>query len=194
MKVIVVEESYIISNGISTLLRELRPIKELVIVKDLGECKNGIKRLEPDLIFVNTLLISYDDVYAMVEQLKVPPQILIYSTRQKIDMDSIASIDIFESKEELLQKINTVVSKIGLESNGENELSDREKSILAEVALGLTNKEISEKLYISTHTVISHRKNITRKLGIKTVSGLTVYAIINGLIEMDDVTEYKTDG
>ena len=51
-----------------------------------------------------------------------------------------------------------------------------------------TNKEVANELFISTHTVISHRKNITRKLGIKTVSGLTVYAILNQIISMEDIS------
>lgn len=62
-----------------------------------------------------------------------------------------------------------------------------EKNILKHIALGLTNKEIADKLFISIHTVVTHRKNITQKLGIKSVSGLTVYAILNNLIEMDEV-------
>jgi DNA-binding CsgD family transcriptional regulator len=69
----------------------------------------------------------------------------------------------------------------------ENSLSDREKSVVREIALGRTNKEIADNLFISAHTVITHRKNITRKLGVKTVSGLTVYAILNKLIQMEEM-------
>ncbi len=61
-------------------------------------------------------------------------------------------------------------------------ISDREKEVLRLVAAGLTNKEIGEKLFISAHTVITHRKNISAKLGIKTIAGLTMYALINQLI------------
>jgi DNA-binding CsgD family transcriptional regulator len=61
-------------------------------------------------------------------------------------------------------------------------ISDREKEVLRLVAAGLTNKEIGEKLFISAHTVITHRKNISAKLGIKTIAGLTMYALINHLI------------
>lgn len=61
-------------------------------------------------------------------------------------------------------------------------ISDREKEVLRLVAVGLTNKEIGDKLFISTHTVITHRKNISAKLGIKTIAGLTMYALINHLI------------
>lgn len=68
-------------------------------------------------------------------------------------------------------------------------ISDREKDIVKLVARGKTNKEISDTLFISPHTVITHRKNITSKLGIKTIAGLTVYAVLNGLINPEDVAE-----
>ena len=67
------------------------------------------------------------------------------------------------------------------------ELSVREKEILVSVAKGKLNKEIADEYNISIYTVISHRKNITRKTGIKTVSGLTVYALLNNLIDLNTV-------
>ncbi len=62
------------------------------------------------------------------------------------------------------------------------ELSDRERDVLIQVVRGLSNKEIADVLCISTHTVISHRKNITRKLNIHSTAGLTIYAIVNKLV------------
>ncbi len=70
------------------------------------------------------------------------------------------------------------------DTGGAGELSAREKEILVCVAKGLLNKEIADELNISIHTVITHRKNITHKTGIKTVAGLTVYALINGLLDI----------
>ncbi|MBP5558597.1 MAG: hemerythrin domain-containing protein [Bacteroidales bacterium] len=67
------------------------------------------------------------------------------------------------------------------------ELSGREKEILVSVAQGLLNKEIADRHHISINTVITHRKNITRKTGIKTVPGLTVYAILNNLIDIKSI-------
>jgi DNA-binding CsgD family transcriptional regulator len=67
-----------------------------------------------------------------------------------------------------------------------NLLSKRETEVLRMVATGFSNKEISSKLFVSIHTVISHRKNITEKLGIKTISGLSLYAFLNGMISYDD--------
>jgi DNA-binding NarL/FixJ family response regulator len=93
-------------------------------------------------------------------------------------------------------EINEEESKIesqlmeALQSNTEQpestdlyELSDREREVLVELSKGLTNKEIAEKLHISVHTAITHRKNIIKKTGIKSVAGLTVYAMLNNLIE-----------
>lgn len=62
-----------------------------------------------------------------------------------------------------------------------------EKEILTSLVEGHTNKEIASIYNLSVHTVISHRKNISRKTGIKTVSGLTVYALLNNLVKADDV-------
>ena len=66
-------------------------------------------------------------------------------------------------------------------------LSPREKEILVCVAKGMLNKEIADANNISIHTVITHRKNITRKTGIKTVAGLTVYALLNNLIDINTI-------
>lgn len=67
------------------------------------------------------------------------------------------------------------------------ELSSREIDVLQLIVKGITNKEIADKLNISLNTVLTHRKNITSKLGIKTVSGLTFYAIMNGIISGDEI-------
>ena len=67
------------------------------------------------------------------------------------------------------------------------ELSEREKDVLIQVVRGLSNKEIADVLFISTHTVISHRKNIARKLNIHSTAGLTIYAIVNHLVDLNSV-------
>jgi regulator of cell morphogenesis and NO signaling len=67
------------------------------------------------------------------------------------------------------------------------ELSEREKDVLVQIVRGLSNKEIADVLCISMHTVISHRKNITRKLNIHSTAGLTVYAIVNHLVDINSL-------
>ncbi|MGM9799038.1 MAG: response regulator transcription factor [Parabacteroides sp.] len=85
---------------------------------------------------------------------------------------------------EQLQQIFEAVPQQELEGN--KELSSREIDVLQLVAKGITNKEIADRLNISLNTVLTHRKNITTKLGIKTVSGLTFYAIMNGFLSGDE--------
>jgi DNA-binding CsgD family transcriptional regulator len=87
-----------------------------------------------------------------------------------------------DTKPEILKKLESVIKPIGEEVSSDNALSDREKEVVKLVAKGFINKEIADILNISIHTVITHRKNITQKLGIKTISGLSIYAFLNGII------------
>ena len=73
------------------------------------------------------------------------------------------------------------------EQNATGTLSDREKEVIVCVVKGMSNKEIAEHLYISVNTVMTHRRNISRKLQIHSPAGLTIYAIVNGLINLEDV-------
>lgn len=67
------------------------------------------------------------------------------------------------------------------------ELSDRERDVLVQVVRGLSNKEIADVLCISTHTVVTHRKHISRKLNIHSTAGLTIYAIVNKLVDLSSL-------
>ena len=92
-------------------------------------------------------------------------------------------------KHELMNIISQIVgNKNSKKPVSKNQpLTEREITILKQITLGLTNQEIAEKLFLSIHTVMTHRKNMTKKLGIKTVSGLTVYAILNKVIDIQDI-------
>lgn len=72
-------------------------------------------------------------------------------------------------------------------TDGEHALSPREIEVLVLLTKGLINKEIADRLNISLTTVISHRKNITEKLGMKSVAGLTIYAVMHGYVEADRI-------
>ncbi|MDR0394878.1 MAG: helix-turn-helix transcriptional regulator [Tannerella sp.] len=75
----------------------------------------------------------------------------------------------------------------GMEKDGNKNLSSREIEVLKQIVKGETNKEVAEHLCISLNTVLTHRKNITSKLGIKTIPGLTFYAITNGIISGEEI-------
>lgn len=78
-------------------------------------------------------------------------------------------------------------SKDSAQESETEELSDREREVLVQVVRGLSNKEIADVLCISMHTVISHRKHITRKLNIHSTAGLTIYAIVNHLVDINSL-------
>lgn len=118
--------------------------------------------------------------------------LLIAATEEAARYSSVLRITTQASQEtiiEQLQQIFTSDSTTGATGSGEGnkELSSREIDVLQLIVKGITNKEIADKLNISLNTVLTHRKNITAKLGIKTVSGLTFYAIMNGIISGDEI-------
>jgi DNA-binding CsgD family transcriptional regulator len=98
-------------------------------------------------------------------------------------------LDTGSSKENIIEQLQQFFSTEDNNNVAERskELSLREKDVLKLIAQGSTNKDIADKLNISLNTVLTHRKNITARLGIKTVSGLTFYAIMNGLISSDPI-------
>ena len=101
------------------------------------------------------------------------------------------SIAICDDIEVITAKINRLLhTEEEDEKDSEQEtLSQREKEIITCVVKGMTNKAIADKLYLSIHTVITHRRNIARKLQIHSPAGLTIYAIVNKLVELSDIKD-----
>ncbi|MFH1742376.1 MAG: LuxR C-terminal-related transcriptional regulator, partial [bacterium] len=117
-------------------------------------------------------------------------RIVILSDLEPADTASLpATLNVTRTESEIIEKLQRIFSLDSARGspNKKGNLTSREIDVLKLVARGQSNKQIADRLSISMHTVISHRKNITRKLGVKTVSGLTMYAVLNGLISSKDV-------
>ena len=124
------------------------------------------------------------------------PKCIVLSAGEPPLLTGIPSLNILLPQEQLVKTIMQT-RKRGHElthhpvtppaTDAEHELSVREIEVLRLVTKGLINKEIADKLHISLTTVISHRKNITEKLGIKSVSGLAIYAVMHGYVEADSI-------
>lgn len=99
------------------------------------------------------------------------------------------NIDLTRSESAIVEQLDAILKNIERRQPDTEsaELSQREIEVLSLVARGMINKEIADRLNISFNTVLSHRKNITAKLGIKSVSGLSVYAMMNGYISENDL-------
>lgn len=98
-----------------------------------------------------------------------------------------STISVMDSIGAISDKIRTLIHDNDDGSKPKDQLSQREKEVIALVVKGLTNKEIADKLYISAHTVITHRRNIARKLEIHSATGLTIYAIVNHIVDITDI-------
>jgi DNA-binding CsgD family transcriptional regulator len=196
LNVIIATESYVVNQGFHLIFNKLRQSHVVEKLNTIAELNTILEKEKIDLILLSTNLIQHYDLNNLFKIIdKNQTQLIAYILNEDDNFENqnifTDSIHTHDSKEIILRKLNKLMDKM-LGETSENEssdLSEREKDILKEVAQGLTNNEIADKLFISAHTVITHRKKITKKLGIKSVSGLTVYAIINGLIEMEDVGE-----
>ena len=134
----------------------------------------------------NLIMKSLPDVCDNDQRIAV--LISIYNLQQDLDHHTCIEDDVLVPMVRMLESPGRHVADPHTHKEAQREeLSQREKEILVSVAQGLLNKEIADKHNISINTVITHRKNITRKIGIKTVAGLTVYAILNNLIDINSI-------
>jgi DNA-binding NarL/FixJ family response regulator len=183
-RVLIVEPSEIIVEGLLSILNRQTKFKVLSPVGDVDNFTERIIAARPDVVIINPSLVgrnpvNFGDNVAVVA--------LVYQYFQQSRLNKYdAVIDIRDSRTaigETLAMVYGRYNKKAVESQDENcELTKREIAVLVQVAKGMTSKEIADKLNVSTNTVITHRKNISRKTGIKSVAGLTVYAMLNNLI------------
>lgn len=196
MKLAILSESFIVNSGLQFVFNKMRGISVVETACSLPDLMSALEEHQIDFLLVSDVLFKEDEA---LEQLYKTNKELRWGLIRKgeISLNSLFNFELdlslTDGEELVLRKITDFVEMESRSEvpHNESELSEREKEILMQVAQGLTNHEIAEKLFISQHTVITHRKKITAKLGIKTISGLTVYALLNGLIEMGDVGELK---
>ena len=147
--------------------KKLRELKLLII-----------KYLPQDGLHNNQLTATLHDIYEN--------EVWIHQHAQVEDcifVPAIRRLEQMTKRNDVVRNITEMVSKGG---NGQNSeaLSDREKDVIVALVQGMSNKEIADHLCISINTVITHRRNIARKLQIHSPAGLTIYAIVNGLVDI----------
>ncbi len=192
IRVVVVEPSAIVSSGLREVIGTSADVEVVECVSDLSMLsEQRLERLEADLLLINPAIIDYsqrDKFRSVWPALTTIPIVALtydhFEEEYLRHFDSVVGIGCHPST--LIQRLRSVAAAEDrmADDDRSSELSAREKDILVAVAGGATNKEIADRLSLSVHTVVTHRKNITRKLGIRTISGLTVYAIMNNLIEV----------
>jgi DNA-binding CsgD family transcriptional regulator len=162
---------------------------ELASPDALNDC---LRTQAPHILFVNPTFGDFFDVGRFRNDALGKGVHVVALVSSFIDSTLLSkyddSISIFDDSDVISQKISRL-QHIEPEEDDENSdaLSQREKEIIICVVKGMTNKEMAERLFLSIHTVITHRRNISRKLQIHSAAGLTIYAIVNKLVELSDV-------
>lgn len=192
IRIAIAESSVVIRTGMSYALKRLPNVKvqpiELASAEALRDC---LRTQPPHILMVNPSFGDYFDVSQFRTDILGKDVRLVALVSAFTDSTLLSkydeSISIFDTLETIAGKINELQHiELPEEENSES-LSQREKEIIVCVVKGMTNKEIAENLYLSIHTVITHRRNISRKLQIHSASGLTIYAIVNKLVELNDI-------
>ena len=150
--------------------KKLRELKLLII-----------KYLPQDGLHNNQLTATLHDIYDNEAWLKQHAQV-----EDCIFVPAIRRLEQATKDNSITKNINNIVYKSRNDQNSDA-LSDREKDVIISLVQGMSNKEIADHLYISVNTVITHRRNIARKLQIHSPAGLTIYAIVNGLVDISSV-------
>jgi DNA-binding NarL/FixJ family response regulator len=186
--------SDIIVRGLESILAD-QP--DFIVQENLVDCSKAsearLRSLSPDLVIIDPLVFDYQsrkDGRVALAELCDASVIAIEgpAVTDEIIKQYDGAISLYDDAAGVVRKLQSAVESRQPESGSDgDELSAREKEILVCVAQGMLNKEIADKFSLSIYTVITHRKNITRKTGIKTVAGLTVYAILNNLIDINSI-------
>ena len=193
VRIAIAETSVIVRGGLTAALKRLPNVKvqpiELLSVEALHDC---VRTQCPEMLIVNPAFGNYFDVAKFREEISNRIRLIALVT-SFVDASLLGkydeSISIFDDLDILSRKIAGVLNVASEEEETDNQdtLSQREKEIVVCVVKGMTNKEIAEKLFLSIHTVITHRRNISKKLQIHSAAGLTIYAIVNKLVTLNEV-------
>lgn len=187
-KVVLIEPSEIIATGIAEIINR-NP--EFSIVQTLSTPTYYNANTETDIIIINPAVIDYNERFDIRSYFDGTNSALVALAHSNYEENVLRQYDdcigIYDNTARIIQKLKSAMEQNAQNPKSDiNELSTRERDILTAVAKGKTNKEIADEFNISIYTVISHRRNISQKLGINSIPGLTVYAIMNKLVDLSD--------
>lgn len=192
ISVVIAVAAPVVAAGFSHILRRLPGFQASTVeVGSLEELEECLRASSPSMVLVDPALGGVFDPQRFRRDfpgdyslLAIEMHQLQPSTRALYD-DTLSILDDVAT---LSSKLQTLFCETDADSeSAKYQLSRREKEIVALVVKGLTNKEISERLFVSIHTVTTHRRNIARKLEIHSATGLTIYAIVNHIVELSDL-------
>jgi DNA-binding NarL/FixJ family response regulator len=208
MKVFIAESSYLIAEGLKAVIKSVPESEFVGSSCSSGELVAQIIHSNPDILFINyaSALILDNDVELIMRTF---PHIKVIGITDRPDQFHVKRLlkkgisghllyscdadEITEAMRTVMQNEHFFCGKVLEVLNSNNpqktftcegtRLSKRESEVIQWVSRGFSNKKIAEQMFLSVHTVLTHRKNVMCKLGIKNTAGLVVFAVQNGLIE-----------
>ena len=193
-EIAIVEANTLPSLGLKTILERMIPMAVIRTFHSFGELTDDT----PDMYahyFISAQIYVEHNAFFLPRKRKT---IVLAGDSHQFQLSGVPILNIYQAEEQLVKDILKLHQHAHHDGypikdmpptppTTGHELSAREIEVLVLITKGLINKEIADKLNIGLTTVITHRKNITEKLGIKSVSGLTIYAVMNGYVEADRI-------
>lgn len=187
-EIAILEQNTLAALGLQTIIEELIPDAVIRVFSSFEQLIDDT----PDMYahyFVSAQIYFMHTTFFLERR----PKTIVLSSGEQPQLSGVSTLNCTLPQGELVKAIVSLRNyghKPPIHPAGEaaeHDLSPREIEVLVLLTKGYINKQIAERLNISLTTVISHRKNITDKLGIKSVSGLAIYAVMHGYVEADRV-------
>lgn len=190
-EILIVEPSVIVQKGIAGLLNSFGIKLNIICTDSLNESLTIDLDTIHKVILVNPAIFNNcqnarNRFFTHFQNINVIGLISTYYNRDLCSdfVDCIYLNDDIKTIENIITK--HLILKNNTTSNPDNKLSERETEVLKLLVRGKANKEIAEKLFISIHTVVTHRKNLSSKLGVKSTAAMAIYAVANNIIDLND--------
>ncbi len=193
VNVVIAEPSFIIRSGLISVLKKISDHKfNATEIDDFKKLQDELIRNKTEILFINPAYLgvfNFDKLkrsgYGGTEPIIVALCSSLYTDGEINKYDK--AISIYDTPNSIKDKILALISQPDEDSETKPELTQRETDIVVCVAKGMTNKQIAEEFCLSTHTIMTHRRNISAKLQIHSPAGITVYAIANKLVNIKDI-------
>jgi DNA-binding NarL/FixJ family response regulator len=198
IKIVIIEPSVVLRSGMISILQQLNAIQmDVFEITDIDQLKGVLGRQNADILIINPSTLGTVSLPQIKKEANNSNLKCIALQNSLCDHAALKAYDevisIYDSTEQITEKFTRTIIEPETDKRHES-LTLREKEIIVCVIKGMTNKQIAENLYLSTHTVISHRRNIASKLQIHSTAGLTIYAIVNKLVELEDIKDLPGNG
>lgn len=191
LTITIAEPSDIIREGLFAVLKQINSDFRIFQVHDVDQLHHHLSVEHPNVLIVNPSLLG-SETPDNLRNANCSELFCVALATNLRDLQNVQAFDlsvsIFDDFGSLRKKFEGIAPRQTGSTETEKSLSQREKEIVSYVVKGYTNKKIADKLCLSQHTVITHRRNIANKLQIHSPSGLTIYAIVNKLVKIEEVS------